>query len=222
MKTKGLQLGLLVKLVVLLIILSTSGCSAISGRYGPFTFTVQTAGGEKVEDVIVTLGYSRPKTLFRGNHTYRETKIVNSGEKVTLPRGYVLDTEDTGIGMILGVTHMDYDQRSTEYIVINSADKNVTITLPDPIIVKRGGITEKEIHRFMKRDGFSYDETVKSRKRSYIYYDSTHYLKSLKVLGRDDLVNKYLTRELKDLYGDNINSPEAKAFEHEIRKRISL
>ncbi|MCI2285246.1 hypothetical protein L3081_20025 [Colwellia sp. MSW7] len=143
-KTHYSHRKILAKLTVLLLLLSMAGCSMVSGRYGPFTFTVQTQSGEQVNDVIVTLIFARPNSLFRSNHTYIETRLANSGEKVTLPRGYVLDTDDTGIGMILSVQHMDYYQYSTEYVTINTADKNVVIVLPDPIIARKKWVRKKK------------------------------------------------------------------------------
>lgn len=213
---------ILAKLTVLLLLLSMAGCSMVSGRYGPFTFTVQTQSGEQVDDVIVGLAFSRPNSLFRSNHTYRETHLVNSGEKVTLPRGYVLDTDDTGIGMILSVQHMDYYQYSTEYVTINTADKNVVIVLPDPIIKKRDGVTEKEIKSAIKWGAKSRHEAIHSQKIANLYSISKRYFVDLVKLGRKDLVEKYLKQKMTDIFGNKLDSPEAKEVEHKVRENIRV
>ncbi|MCI2285249.1 hypothetical protein L3081_20040 [Colwellia sp. MSW7] len=213
---------ILAKLTVLLLLLSMAGCSMVSGRYGPFTFTVQTQSGEQVDDIIVGLAFSRPNSLFRSNHTYREKLLVNSGEKVTLPRGYVLDTDDTGIGMILSVRHMDYYQYSTEYVTINTADKNGIIVLPDPIIKKNKEITEKEIQELMSFRNISRPEAISSQKRANLYSISQRYFVALVKLGREDLVEKYLTLKMTAMFGNNPNSPEAKAVESKVREGIRV
>jgi hypothetical protein len=213
---------LLAKLTVLLLILSITGCSMVSGRYGPFTFTVQTQNGEQVDDVIVTLIFARPNSLLRSNHTYREAHLVKSGEKVTMPRGYVLDTNDTGIGMLLSVQHMDYYQYSTEYVTINTADKNVVIVLPDPILAREKMGKEKEIQRLMAIDNRSRSEAIRGQKISRLYSISKRYFVDLVKLGRKDLVEKYLKQKMTVIFGSAINSPEAKAVEHTVRENIRV
>ncbi|KGJ86802.1 hypothetical protein [Colwellia psychrerythraea] len=213
---------ILTKLTVLFLLLSMAGCSVVSGRYGPFTFTVQTQSGAKVDDIIVGLSFNRPNSLFRSNHTYREKLLVNSGEKVTLPRGYVLDTEDTGIGMILSVQHMDYYQYSTEYVTINTADKNVIIVLPDPIIKKNKGVTEKEIKNGMKWGAKSRLEAIHRQQIARLHSISQRYFVALVKLGREDLVEKYLTLKMTAIFGDKMNSSEAKAVEQQVREGIRV
>ena len=216
---------ILTKLTVLFLLLSMAGCSVVSGRYGPFTFTVQTQSGAKVDDIIVGLSFNRPNSLFRSNHTYREKLLVNSGEKVTLPRGYVLDTEDTGIGMILSVQHMDYYQYSTEYVTINASDKNIIIVLPDPMLVKNKMGTEKEIQRLMSgsllpKNKRNRAEAIKLEKIVTLYSISKRYFVALVKLGREDLVEKYLTLKMNAIFGNNLNSTEAKAVENTVRENI--
>jgi len=213
---------ILAKLTVLLLLLSMAGCSMVSGRYGPFTFTVKTQDGEKVEDIIVGLAFSRPNSLFRSNHTYREKLLVNSGEKVTLPRGYVLDTDDTGIGMILSVQHMDYYQYSTEYVTINTDDKNVVIVLPDPIIKRQKGITEEEIKSGIKWGAKSRSEAVQGQNIADLYSISQRYFVSLVKLGREDLVEKYLKQKMTAIFGNDISSSKAKEVEHNVRENIRV
>ncbi len=221
-KTQYSHRQILAKLTVLLLLLSMAGCSMVSGRYGPYTFTVQTQGGEKVDDVIVGLSFSRPISLFSSNHTYREKLLINSGEKVTLPRGYVLDTDDTGIGMILSVQHMDYYQYSTEYVTINTADKDVIIVLPDPIVKKKKGITEKEIKELMSFRNISRLEAIQSQKRAVLYAIAQHYFVALVKLGREDLVEKYLKQKMTAIFGNDLSSPKAKEVEHNVRESIRV
>lgn len=211
-----------VKITALLLLLSMAGCSMVSGRYGPFTFTVLAQSGEQVDDIIVGLAFSRPNSLFSSNHTYRERLLVNSGEKVTMPRGYVLDTDDTGIGMILSVQYMDYYQYSTEYVSINTADKDVIIVLPDPILKKRDGVTEKKIQRLMAYDGRSRSEAIHGQKVARLYSISQRYFVDLVKLGRKDLVEKYLKLKMTAIFGNNLNSPEAKETERQVRENISV
>lgn len=219
-KTHYSHRKILAKLTVLLLLLSMAGCSMVSGRYGPFTFTVQTQNGEQVDDVIVVLAFISPGFFEGSGHSYKETRIVNSGEKVTLPRGYVLDTDDTGIGMILSVQHMDYYQYSTEYVTINTADKNVTIVLPDPIIKKSKVMTEKEIKESMAWHNRSRSEAIHSQKIARLYSISKGYFVDLVKLGRKDLVEKYLKHKMTAIFGNKLNSPEAKEVEHQVRENI--
>jgi hypothetical protein len=199
-----------------------AGCSMVSGRYGPFTFTVQTQSGEQVDDVIVGLALSRPKSLFSSNHTYRERLLVNSGEKVTMPRGYVLDTDDSGIGIILSVQHMDYYQYSTEYVTINTTDKNVIIVLPDPILAPKTLATEKKIQRLMEYDGRSRSEAIYGQKVARLHTISQSYFVSLIKLGREDLVEKYLKQKMTAIFGNDLSSAKAKEVEQNVREGIRV
>lgn len=186
-----------------------------SGDYGPFTLVIESEDGKKVEDIIVNLSY-----IHTGGHSksssYSQTQVVSTGEAITFPRGYVSSTNDSAIGMYVGISHLDYQQISLQMVDINTEKKEQVIDLGIAKIKAKKNDVDETNKMWMDR-GFNYKQAERQRKIGRLYTINSHYFVKALRIGRLDLIDKYMTSRLKDIYDGDTNSLEAKKLEKELR-----
>lgn len=195
---------------------SLSACSSSSGDYGPFTLMIESEDGKKVEDIIVNLTFITHTFMGKKTDSYNNIQVVNSGEIITFPRGFVTNTEDRTIGMYVSISHPDYNQSTSDHLSIRSNDNKQMIDLGKANI-KFKKTTEKNISWFMANNNVDRGEAIILNKKSNLYYMARHYSLKAYRIDRGDLVEKYLALKLTELYGDEINSEKAKLFEQKVR-----
>jgi len=196
---------------------------------------VVSNNGEPIKNIVLILTQISPGGVMGhgSSHSYRELRLVNSGEVVEFPRGFVeklgIDYQ-TGeqyktLGMSIYAAHPYYKQRYVGYInVPNQPTGTIKLLdvemIPDPymsaeyleIRVKeavRSGRNEKYVRAALKY-GLSLDTCFK-------------YYRDLALLGRDDLVSKMLNEHMRYIASDG--TPEAlahaKKFEQDCRKKLN-
>jgi hypothetical protein len=224
------------KLISFTLLLSLlTSCSLTSGYYGPFTLVIEPENGKKVEDIIVTLMFGGS-----GGHgkysSYNEVKVASTGEKITFPRGYVTGTEGEVFGMYLSIEHPYYSEGVTSginrgYVNIKTKQKDEEIDLGERNI-KFNEISEQDITRYFKKgrttrikgrsitEPITRDEAIIKLKRTRLHMEIGSYFLTALRADRDDLIDKYLALKLTDIYGEAVDTTEAKAFEQDLRASI--
>jgi len=206
------------KIIVLILMLMISGCSNKSGEYGPFTLVIESEDGQKVDDILVTLAL-----VSSGGHgkysTYKETQVVSSGEPIIFPRGYVSGTKGVGFGMNISIDHLDYQKTSPDMVDVYTTQQQQTIDLGKATI-RFNEISDKRMSRYMEGEAVTREQATLLIKKSDLYYISGNYFVRAKRIGREDLIEKYMALKLADIYGKDINTAKAKAFEKELRDII--
>jgi hypothetical protein len=220
---------LLSYLFIISVLLVNSGCTTVSkscvfgGCYGPFEVILKAEKGERVEDVIVALSYTRA-TSHGGDNVYRGYAIGNTGEPIMLPRGFF---SHKGIGTLEGtIYHPDYEVIFAPNIKKTPGVINLGTIIIESKQDRRDHSIAKETESLRKKGWSEEKINIKLKdKREYSPGSRLNplYFATLLNLGRQDLYDKYLPRYLKDYYEyKGFNVEQSAAFDKKMMKNISI
>ena len=208
---------------------------AFGGRYGPFTVTIKSQDGTPIEDIILSLVAIGPNG--RGsNFTYRQSIIVNSGDVVTFPRGYVgreYINNPTGmtfetLGMNIGASHPNYEEYSSNYLSVPNQPQG-TIELVDVVMMKNKSqfpvLYPEGFESKVKYDtdrGITKLQAQITTKFAVYLNGCRNYFPQILKLGHPELITKYLQPKIDDIasQGSSEAIEEAIDFKQECVKDI--
>jgi len=209
-------------LVIILCLLNTSCFWSEEGHYGPFKVKVVSNNGEPIKDIVLILTQISPGGFMGhgSSHSYRELRLVNSGEVVEFPRGFV---EKLGInyqtgeqyktlGMSIYVAHPYYKQRYVGYINVPNQSTG-TIKLLDVEMIPVANMStehfEKHVKELVDKDRSKeyVRAAIKYSRSMNVCYDYYRYLMDMP---HDD----FLLRKFNDRIGYIASEGTPKALEY--------
>jgi hypothetical protein len=195
------------------------------GCYGPFEIVVKSEKGERVEDIIVSI--SQFETGIGGLLTprYGATVLGNTDEILSFPRGYVYRDDSDELSLYFNVSHPDYQSL---YLYTRGKKGLGTIRLETKTIVNNQDLRDRnnlEKVEIWRKEGLDEEEIEKRLEGKGIVTPVTRlspaYFARLLNMGRQDVVDKYLSKYLNEYYNyKNLSSDEAAKFEAKFMKNI--
>ena len=219
--------------LIILALFGLSGCTAIKqtclfgGCYGPFELVLEAENGEKVEDVVVNLAHITAGAFEGLTRTYYETKLVNTGEIVTFPRGYMYDSEEKLLSIGITVTHYAYQHKGS-YLIDFPNRPQGRISLDTQLLTPKIDLEKKSFAKnipLLQEKGLTSAEVEQKRADLITNWDplrhSFNYFVEVAVIDREDIVDKYLPGFIqRHLAIDKGEQQTAEEIEKEYRMEI--
>lgn len=219
------------KALILFVAILLTGCKSTK-NFGPFEVVLKTEDDKKVEDVIVILHQFGLAALKGSKIIYWQTKVVNSEEVITYPRGAIQPGE-TGKTYLSAQIYHPYYQTVTgalgTHFYFEGSPEGI-IRLQDVQLVSKKTARAKSMNyqiTQMEKNGESAEkiEEAKHRYRLHspgsLYSSLPIYFHHVLKMGREDLVDKYLHLMLKDIKEhQGKDDIDIKALEKDVRQRI--
>jgi len=195
------------------------------GCYGPFEIVIKAEKGERVEDLVIRLSHITAGSFEGSTHTYKETVVGNTDETIRFPRGYVYDSDNEELTLHYSLLHPDYSSRDLFAKFPNSQG---VIDLGEKIAFSKQDLHDRSIAKKIGRyrdEGYSEEEVEEKLKGERLYNPVTRFVPDyygrLLSMGRQDIVDKYLPRQLNDYYEHkNFSAAEAAKFKAKLMASI--
>ena len=220
-------------LLIILAVAGLSGCTAVKqtclfgGCYGPFELVLEAENGEKVEDVVVILSHVTAGAFEGWTSTYSQTKVANTGEVITFPRGYVYDSDGETLNIGVYIRHYAYQQKGSDLVRFENRPQG-RISLGTQLLASKIDLEKKSFVRNIPRlreQGLTAVEIEQKRVELVTNWNplrnSFKYFVEVAAIDREDLVDKYLPDFIQHhLAIDKEDSRTAEQIEKEYRMEI--